>query len=258
MKEFYGSEIETVDYKTDAEGARNKINSWVEERTNDRIQNLIPEGLLNPLTRLVLANAIYFKGNWAHQFNPGTTRPAPFTRLDGTTIDVPMMSQTGTFKLAHSEEFKALELPYEGGDLSMIVLLSNKSGTLPSIDHETLDTLEFNERRLMVQLPKFKLESSFQLGDTLAAMGMPLAFSNQADFSRMTGTRDLSIGAVVHKAFVEVNEEGTEAAAATAVMMRSKSMPPQFIANHPFLFIIRENSTGTILFIGRVMDPSHA
>ena len=254
-QEFYGSEIEPVDFITDTEGARQKINTWVEDKTNDRIKDLIPEGMLDPLTRLVLANAIYFKGNWASQFKPEHTRPAPFKLADGTTVEVPMMSQTADFKLAHTPEFQLLELPYEGDDLSMLILLPSESDKLPELDLEAIAGLEFNEMEVMVQLPRFKLESTFQLDDTLAAMGMPLAFSRQADFSGMTGTQDLYIGVVVHKAFVEVNEEGTEAAAATAVGMRTTSMPPQFTANHPFLFLIRENSTGAILFIGRVIDP---
>ncbi len=252
-KEFYGSEIVPVDFKTDTEGARQKINGWVEEQTNDRITDLIPEGVLDTMTRLVLANAIYFKGNWARQFNPERTRPAPFKLNDGKIVDVPMMSQTGDFKLAHTENFQALELPYKGDDLSMIVLLPTEPGT--SILPETLSAFHFREQEVMVQLPKFKIESSFELTDTLSAMGMPLAFSNQADFSGMDDSRELYIGAVAHKAFIEVNEEGTEAAAATAVVIRTSSMPPQFIANRPFLFLIRETSTGAILFIGRVVDP---
>ena len=255
-KEFYGSEIKPVDYKTDAEGARKKINTWVEDRTNDRIKDLIPEGVLDSMTRLVLANAIYFKGDWASQFKPEHTRPAPFKLANGTTIEVPMMSQTADFRIVHTKDFQALELPYEGNDLSMLILLPNASDKLPDLDLEMVDGLTFNKMEVMVQLPKFKLESTFMLGDTLAAMGTPLAFSRQADFSGMDGTKKLYIGAVVHKAFVEVNEEGTEAAAATAVVMKRMSMPPQFTANRPFVFLIRENSTGTILFIGRVIDPS--
>ncbi|MEN7972590.1 MAG: serpin family protein [Verrucomicrobiota bacterium] len=257
-KEFYGSEIVPVDYKADTEGTRLKINGWVEEKTNDRIKDLIPQGMLDPITRLVLANAIYFKGDWTRQFRPEATRPAPFKLADGSRVGVPMMSQTDDFKLARGKDFQALELPYEGGDLSMVVLLSNKPGDFPSLDSETLSNLQFNEMEVLVQLPKFKLESEFRLGDMLAAMGMPLAFSDKADFSGMDGSRELYIGAVVHKAFVEVNEEGTEAAAATAVVMKTTSicMPPQFIANRPFLFLIRENSTGAILFIGRVANPA--
>ena len=253
MRKFYGSEIHPVDYRTDAEGARRKINNWVEGQTNDRIQNLIPEGMLDPMTRLVLANAIYFKGDWASQFKKENTSPSPFTIPDGSKVDVPMMSQTGDFKLARTDRLQALELPYEGRDLSMLILLPDPGEALAL---QWPADLEFTEMEVMVQLPKFKIDSSFRLGNTLAALGMPLAFSPQADFSGMDGSKELSIGFVIHKAFVEVNEEGTEAAAATAVGMRFSGMPPQFIADRPFLFLIRENTTGTILFIGRVTDPS--
>jgi serpin B len=163
------------------------------------------------------------------------------------------MAQSGDFKLARTDTLQALELPYEGGDLSMLILLPNPGEDLALPFPEDL---VFNEMEVMVQLPKFKLEAEFYLGKTLAAMGMPLAFSNQSDFTGMNGSGELQISEVVHKAFVEVNEEGTEAAAATAVGMRTTSMPPQFVADHPFLFLIRENSTGTIFFIGRVLDPS--
>lgn len=251
-KAFYGSEIHPVDYMTDSEGARQKINGWVEEQTNDRIQDLIGEGVLSPLTRLVLANAIYFKGDWASRFKTENTRSAPFTLPDGTNVDVPMMAQTGDFKLARTDTLQALELPYEGGTLSMLILLPNPGEDLALPFPEEL---ELSETEVMVQLPTFKLEAEFYLGDTLASLGMPLAFSNQADFSGMDGSRNLFIDEVIHKAFVEVSEEGTEAAAATAVGMRTTSMPPMFEVNRPFLFLIREKSTGIILFIGRVTDP---
>ncbi len=252
-KDFHGSEIHPVDYKSDPEGARQEINIWVEDQTKDKIKDLIAEGVLSAQTRLVLANAIYFKGNWAAQFKLDNTHTASFTLTDGTKVDVEMMAQTGDFKLAQTETLQVLELPYEGNELSMIILLPKPSGKLELVP---LDELEFREREVGVHLPKFKLESSFSLGSTLAGMGMPLAFSRDADFSGMDGTRALDIDEIIHKAFVEVNEEGTEAAAATAVVIRTIAMPPQFIADHPFLFLIRENKTGTILFIGRMMDPS--
>jgi serine protease inhibitor len=252
-KEFYGSKIHPVDYRTDTQGARQKINTWVEEQTNDKIQDLIREGVLSPLTRLVLANAIYFKGDWASRFKNENTRASPFTLPDGSKVDVPMMAQSGDFKLARTDTLQALELPYTGGDLSMLILLPNPGEELVL---QFPEELEFREMEVMVQLPKFKLETDFYLGSTLASLGMPMAFSQQADFSGMNGSRNLFIDEVIHKAFVEVNEEGTEAAAATAVGIRTTSMPPQFVADHPFLFLIRENSTGTILFIGRVTDPS--
>jgi serpin B len=259
-KEFYGSEIKPVDYKTDAENARLQINSWVEDQTNDRIKDLIPAGAVNALTRLVLANAIYFKGSWATQFKPEATRPAPFNLADGKIIEVPTMILSEDFRLAYTADFQALELPYEGDDLSMLVLLPTQTDGLEklekSLSTELFDGLEFHKTEVIVQLPRFKIESSFNLGKTLAAMGMPLAFTQQADFSGMTGKSNIFIDEVVHKAFVEVNEEGTEAAAATGIIMRTTSMPPQFTANRPFLFLIRENTSGTILFIGKVMDPS--
>jgi serpin B len=249
---YYGSEIHPVDYKADTEGAREKINSWVEEQTQGKIQDLLAEGVLSPLTRLVLANAIYFKGDWARQFNKENTRPAQFTLPDGNRIDVSMMTQTGDFNLAVTDTLQVLELPYEGSDLSMLILLPNP-GEMLTLDLP--DELEFDETEVMVLLPKFKIESEFYLGSTLAALGMPLAFSMQADFSGMDASRRLFIDEVIHKAFVEVSEEGTEAAAATGVGMRTTSMPPQFEVNRPFLFLVRENSTGTILFIGRINDP---
>ena len=258
-KEFYGVEIESVDYKGDTEGARGRINNWVEAKTMDRIKNLIAEGMLDKATKLVLANAIYFKGNWATRFKKEATRDLPFFVSPSEQVDVPTMIQTGDFKIAFSDTFQALELPYKGDGLSMLVLLPQTADGLPELEKilspEMLSGLQFNQQEVFVQLPKFKLEWKFELGDTLAGMGMPSAFSDQADLSGMDGSRSLSIGFMVHKAFVEVNEEGTEAAAATAVGIRATSMPPMFEANRPFLFLIRENATGTILFIGRVMDP---
>ena len=163
-----------------------------------------------------------------------------------------MMSQTGDFNLARTDTLQALELPYEGDSLSMLILLPNPGEDLAL---PVPENLEFSEMEVMIQLPKFQLEAEFYLGSTLASLGMPLAFSTQADFSGMNGSRNLFIDEVIHKAFIEVNEEGTEAAAATAVGIRTTSMPPMFEVNRPFLFLIRENSTGTILFIGRVMNP---
>jgi serpin B len=207
------------------------------------------------LTRLVLANAIYFKGDWASQFKKEATRDASFKLANGETVEVPMMFKKDDFRLARSKEFQALELPYEGDDLSMIVLLPNEPDNLPTLTYETLLSLEFDEMEIAVQLPKFKIESSFSLAETLSALGMPLAFSDGADFSGITGNQELFIGAAAHKAFIEVDEEGTEAAAVTGITFGVTSMPQQFIANRPFLFVIRENSTGTMLFIGRVTDP---
>ena len=260
-KKQYGSEIRPVDF-ANTEAVRQAINTWVEDQTNDKIRNLIGEGVLNSLTRLVLVDAIYFKGDWASQFDAEATRDAPFHLTEEKSVQVPMMSQKADLGFAETDDFEAVELAYEGGDLSMLVLLPSKGSTLGSLEQklspDTLLGLSFRKQELVVNLPKFKLESSFDLGDTLQQMGMKDAFAGAADFSGMDGTRELFISAVLHKAFVEVNEEGTEAAAATAVVMQLRSMPApprQFTADRPFLFCIRENSTGTILFIGRVMNP---
>ncbi|MBN2685377.1 MAG: outer membrane lipoprotein-sorting protein [Pontiellaceae bacterium] len=252
----YDSSIHSVDYKADTEGARKAINSWVKEQTKEKIKDLIGEDALDELTRLTLVNAIYFKGNWAEQFDPNKTREASFHLSADESVQVPMMSQTADFKLAQNETMQALELPYQGDDLSMIILLPNEGEKLEWVDPTTL---QFSETEVMVQLPKFKMETAFNLNDTLTQMGMTDAFSDKADFSGMTDApNDLFIGGVLHKAFIEVNEEGTEAAASTALFAGSDenfSLPQQFIADRPFLFCIRENSTGTLLFMGRVMNP---
>lgn len=259
-REFYQGHIETLDYQTQAELARQTINQWTEEQTNHKIQDLIQKGALGALTRLVLVNAIYFKGNWAQQFAEKATHESPFTLHDGTTVTVPMMMQTGSFKHASSDHVQVLELPYEGDDLSMLIFLPNDPDGLPALEEqlspEWIDTLDLFPRELNIQLPRFKLETSYQLGPILSRMGIPLAFSDRADFSGMTAAERLLISQVIHKGFIEVNEEGTEAAAATATIVRTTSMPSLFHVHHPFLFLIRENNTGSILFIGRVMDPS--
>ena len=253
VKSCYAGEIRSADYIADAESMRKGINQWVELKTNNRIQDMMPKGSVGPMTRLVLVNAIYFKGSWTSPFNPVATRPAPFTLADGSTVEVSMMAQKDNFKLAQTEKLQALELPYGDGGLSMIILLPCPGEKLEWIDPATLD---FQETEIIVKLPKFKLESSFSLNQVLTELGMPLAFNpSGADFSGMDESRELYIGAAAHKAFIEVNEEGTEAAAATVVMMIGSSIPPHFTADHPFLFAIRENTTGTILFMGRVMNP---
>lgn len=257
-QEFYGSEIENIAFTSDPEAARLRINTWVEEQTQKRIQNLIGEGMLNEMTRLVLVNAIYFKGNWAAPFHPDVTVPTPFYLSDGKSVEVPMMSQRKTFQLAQGDGFLALELPYADNDLSMIILLPDE-GKTPQI---TLPAdLEFTETEVALKLPKFQIESSFGLNDVLIKLGMADAFNaNKADFSGMDGSRELYIGAVLHKAFVEVDEKGTEAAAATGVIMMMRAMPTPptpFVVDRPFAFVIRNTESGTILFAGRVMDPSN-
>lgn len=269
MQEYYQVAITPVDYKRAAEAARKKINQWVEEKTKNKIRDLIQPGILNTLTRLVLTNAIYFKGNWASQFDVNRTEEARFFLLfRKTAVRVPLMVQKQEFKYAEFDTLQVLELPYDGNALSMLVFLPKDINGLPELEKKlTARTLErwtggLRQREVQVFLPKFKMTSQFRLGKALYSMGMRDAFDpNKADFSGMDGRLNwLYIDEVIHKAFVDVNEEGTEAAAATAVVMRKKgpAAAPVFRADHPFLFLIRENSTGSLLFMGRVLNPGHS
>ena len=260
----YGAVINSVNFKGACEAVRIKINKWVEEKTKDKIKDLIKPGVLDPLTRLVLTNAIYFKGNWASQFEKSKTKEEKFWLDSSNSIKVPMMVQKQDFRYMESESLKMLELPYAGNDLSMIVLLPKEIDGLGKLETSlTVENLTnwlslLKEKEIRVFLPKFKMSSQFNLSQTLSSMGMPDAFKRKADFSGMTDNKDLYISAVIHKAFVDVNEEGTEAAAATAVAMKFLSMPappPVFRADHPFLFLIRHNSSESILFLGRVVNP---
>ena len=260
---FYGVTIAPLDYR-DPEAARLTINAWVEERTHGKIKDLIGPGLLSPMTTLVLVNAIYFKGNWAHQFDPQCTEPAPFWKTSADSVEVSMMSQTDSFGYAETADMQILELPYLGEDLVMTLLLPANPGGLAALEAaltvENLErwTIRLRETEVEVHLPRFKVTGAFELSQALEALGMVDAFGGEADFSGMDGTRSLFISAVVHQAFVEVNEEGAEAAAATAVLMlRGMPMPPPvFRADHPFLFLLRDRRTGGILFMGRVADPA--
>jgi serpin B len=264
--ENYGAPLNRVDFKNNPEETRTQINEWVEQKTNDKIKDLIQPGVLNPLTRLVLTNAIYFKGSWSRQFSERATREDQFWIAPDKAIMVPLMTQTDHFAYGENEHMQVLELPYVGNSLSMIVILPRTIDGLSAIETSlTVENLTdwaqmpTRKREIRVTLPKFTMTSEFNLGKILSAMGMPDAFTAQADFSGMTGNRDLYINAVIHKAFVDVNEKGTEAAAATAVAMQLLSYgtpPPEFRADHPFLFLIRHNPSESILFLGRVADPA--
>ncbi len=263
LGKYYRAGLMESDFAGNAEKSRKEINAWVEEKTREKITELIGPGVLNALTRLVLTNAIYFKGMWANQFKKELTKPAPFTLLDGKKTEVAMMHQNGKFAYSETDKLQVLEMPYEGNEISMLVLLPKETDGLKHL--ETLLTAEnLNQwfpkmkREVMVWVPKFRMTSQFMLAEVLQSLGMTEAFLPSADFSGMTGQKDLFISAVIHKAFVDVNEEGTEAAAATAVIMaRSASIQhiPVFRADHPFIFMIRDNASGSILFVGRVMNP---
>lgn len=263
-KRYYGVSVTPVDFAKSAEEARKLINRWVEDRTNEKIRDLIGPGALDPVTVLVLVNAIYFKGNWASQFDPKRTAECDFSLLDDAKARVSMMYQKGKFGYGEIEGAQLLELPYVGKELSMVLILPAKPEGLSKVEDQlTPDNLgswvsRLSEQDVNVYLPKFKVTwGTFELNKPLQALGMRKAFGSGADFSGMDGTNTLFIGLVLHKAFVEVNEEGTEAAAATAVVMkRSAPKIPIFRADRPFLFLIRDNVTGSILFIGRILDPS--
>ncbi len=279
IKTNYDGQFNEVDFISDTETARKTINAWVEEKTNNKIKDLIASGVLSKLTRLVLTNAIYFKGNWARQFEKDKTKEAPFTLISNDKVDVPMMNQIAKFGYMETEDFQGLELPYVDNELSMIIFLPKTSEvlSLPKgdglADFEKKLTTEnlsqwlgrLHKRKVKVSVPKFKITDEFSLVSVLKSMGMTDAFTpdtfmpDAADFSGINGKRDLFISAVIHKAFVNVDEEGTEAAAATGVVVGITSVGPSrtpvFRADHPFLFVIRDNQSGSILFVGRVINP---
>jgi serpin B len=267
LEKYYASEANNLDFVKETEKSRQTINNWVEDKTNNKIKDLLSPGTINPDTRLVLTNAIYFKGDWVLKFDKKKTRDAPFKITPEKTVQVKMMSLTGqkarfNYAFFPENEMQIIELPYEGEDLSMLILLP-KEGAMADLEESlTVENLnqwknQMRERSISVYMPKFKFETKYNLPQVLSKMGMPTAFQwPGADFSGMDGTRNLYISKVIHQAFVEVNEEGTEAAAATAIVMAMGSMVPnQFRADHPFIFMVQERQTGGILFLGKVMDP---
>ena len=268
-KKYYGAGLREVDFIGATEAARKTINAWVEKETKDRIKELVPEGVLDADTKLVLTNAIYFKGDWAAQFDKKRTFDQSFNLSADRKVKVPMMHRTGDYRFLDGGTFQALEMPYKGNEMSMLVLLPKKIDGLADLEKSlTADKLADWYKRLNetedveVTFPKFKVTAEFSLNDELKKLGMTDAFGGKADFSGMNGKKnDLFISAVLHKAFVEVNEEGSEAAAATAVIVKKEAavdpqMKPVFRADHPFVFVIRDNRTGSVLFVGRVADPS--
>jgi serpin B len=265
----YGAGLRLVDFVEAAnrEAARLAINGWVEEQTNDRIKDLVPQGVLTELTRLVLANAIYFKADWRFSFPKGSTADRPFTLNDGTVVQVPSMHRGNTpLRYADLTEYEAVELPYDGTDISMLVLLPRK-GKLEAVEDwldpqsliGTVNGLE--PRTVSVTMPKFEFTVDLALKVHLQAMGITAPFDpGQADFSGIAdpAKEPLYIQDALHKAFVKVDEEGTEAAAATAIIIGTTSMPVdvvELVIDRPFVFLIRDAATGTVLFAGRVMDP---
>jgi len=274
VEKYYSGKATNLDFKKDPEGSRITINSWVENQTNEKIKDLIPSGLINTMTKLVLTNAIYFKGEWVKQFNKNDTKEENFRTSNGGAVKAQMMQRTddeAIFNYAENSNLQILEMPYSGNELSILLLLP-KNDNLTKLE-SILSTKNISdwkknleEQRVKIYIPKFKFETKYFMADDLKEMGMPLAFSDSADFFGMTasGKKDLKIDEAIHQAFVEVNEEGTEAAAATAVIMaplgaagpQKEPKIPIFRADHPFIFLIQQKSTGDILFMGRVVNPN--
>jgi serpin B len=267
LQECYGAGLQEVDF-TAPEQARKTINAWVEKQTNQKIPQLFGPDALGRNTRLVLASAIYFKGDWIHPFKKDRTRTEPFREDADSKVQVPMMNQTEPFGYCEDEQVQVLQMTYQGERLAMVVLLPKKTDGLAGLEKSLTEEKlaawvgQLREQKVDVSLPKFKLTDALSLNETLAGLGMKKAFApGEADFSAMNGGREpLFLSAVLHKAFVDVNEEGTEAAAATGAEVAAMALPrgpavPVFRADHPFVFAIRDVRTGMILFLGRVVKP---
>jgi len=267
IRENYGGNSTEVDYSNPVEAAA-IINQWVENQTNGLIKDLITEDLISPLTALILTNAIYFKGIWKTQFDPENTTDRTFESTEATLIETPTMSLINTedvFSYTETDDLQILELPYTGDDISMVILLpkdNNLSSIIDTIDNDIYSSIieSMVEKNADIYLPKFTVETSYKLKDYLIELGMNIPFTTAADFSGITGRPELYISEVVHKAFIDVNEEGTEAAAATGVVMKRTvnggSSRIVFNCDHPFLYIIQHKQTGTILFMGSISDLS--
>ena len=269
ISNYYGGRLNNLDFKKKHEESRKIINTWVQYRTKDKIKDLIPAGSINPDTRMVLTNAIYFKGAWTKEFDEAETRDRNFRLSSGQNTQVKMMKKTGKeakFAYTEDDEVQVLEMPYFGENLSMLILLPKDDDIKVlenSITNDKLTVWKNNlkEQRVDVFIPRFKFKSKYFMAETLVDMGMSSAFNESADFSGISN-EGLYISDVIHQAFVEVNEKGTEAAAATAVIMDILSLGPDgpkmpvFMADHPFIFVIQEKDSGNILFMGRLSNPS--
>jgi serpin B len=261
----YGAALYLLDFANNPDASRERINAWIEEQTNNRIMSLLPPGSIDALTRLVLVNAIYFRASWKHPFDPADTSPDPFRLLDGSTVTVPTMHGQLTTRYAAGDGYAAVELPYLGDELAMTVIVPD-AGRFADVesrfDRGFFDGVIAGMRTYQVtlSLPKYSFRTNLGLVPPLQALGMNAAFDPaRADFSGMSSEADdLHISAIVHQAFIDVNEAGTEAAASTAVVISVTSLPESvdLAVDRPFLFAIRDRPTGEVLFLGRVMDPS--
>ena len=259
----YAAGVKLVDFNQPEE-VQKLINHWVALETNDKIQNIVPDGMLGEMTRMVLSNAIYFKGAWQNHFDAKDTAKAPFTLMDGSKIDVDMMATTLQTAGLVTDAYSMVALPYEGGSYAMALVMPTdfeayQKALTPDVLNKLFEDLNNSHALVHLRMPKFKAESSFDLGEKLQKMGMSDAFAgDKADFSGMTGKKDLYISDVIHKAFIDVNEDGTEAAAATLVGMATTSMPADELTinlDHPFIYVIYNTQTNAIVFMGHVVHP---
>jgi len=269
VRKHFEAVIKTLDFRSHPEPSREIINSWVEDKTNQKIKDLLSPGHINNDTQLVLTNAVYFMSNWALTFSKRATRDLPFTLIDGTKMNCPQMFQQAHLSYLDSKDFHGISLPYKGHGMEMILFLPKKLAGLQALENKLSTSNlnmwinQFKHQEVQVTLPRFRFSYGDSMVNSLKRMGVKKAFSaEKADFSGMTKKKELFFSEVIHKAFVAVDEEGTEAAAATAVIMTlgasplmAKPEPKIFKADHPFLFIIRHKKTGAILFMGRLMDP---
>jgi serpin B len=262
LAQDYGAGLNLLDFIKSPEDARVTINKWVMDQTNNRIKDLLPQGSVDELTRLVLTNAIYFDAAWQYPFKKESTQDGKFNLLDGSSVTVPMMSQRNSgFGYTKGSDYQAVELPYDGKEIAMDIIMPD-AGKFTSFESGmTADKIagiigNLKTGDLDINMPKFKFDSSSSLKSALSALGMLVAFTDQADFSGITGQQDLRIRDVLHKAFVAVDEAGTEAAAASGAVFVLVTMPPHSITvDQPFIFLIRDMQTGAILFVGRVVNP---
>jgi len=260
LAQQYGAGVRAVDFSTEADSLRARINDWVAGQTQDRIQELLPEGSVNGDTKLVLTNALYFKGAWASPFDPAATRSADFHLLGGGTKQVQLMQRQGSFRYKRGEDFQALALPYSGGAFRMLLIvpdLGRFSDVEARLSAEFLDGIRgtLDNRVFMLGLPRFRAETQFSLVQPLQQLGMVDAFSEEADLSGISQQTRLYLSAAHHKAFVAVDEQGTEAAAATGVVASPVSIPEPLTVDRPFLFLIEDVETRTVLFLGRIVKP---
>ncbi len=265
LEQHYGTPLLEVDFRGQPEGSRQEINQWVSEATEGRIRDLIPASGITAFTRLVLANAIYFNARWQNPFAEEDTREGVFRLLDGEGVPIPMMHQKASFRYAVGDGWQAVELPYVGVRLAMLILLPDQrrfEELDAALDEQLVRSIAERldlEREIMLVMPRFSYEATFTLSEALIALGMETAFDeDKADFFAMDGTSDLFIDEIYHKAFVAVDEVATEAAAATSVVVGlplALPPPPLVRVDRPFVFLIHDRVTGTILFMGRVVDP---